>query len=111
MATPSSREACPTPAPDTPPIQIEVAASLDYAELRIVVAQTTTFRNETGGPLSEIVFYVAQNAQPGEFTLQDLRLSDGADAPPARLEGVRLTVPLAVPWNPTAPRSSTCNTS
>ena len=100
VATPSSREACPASTPDTPPIQIEVAASLDYAALRVTVDQTTTFRNVTGDPLSEIVFYVAPNAQPGEFTLQDLRLPDGADAAPARLEGVRLTVPLARPLEP-----------
>ena len=101
MATPSSRDvACLPPVPDAPAIQIVVAASLDYAELRIAVDQTTTFRNDTGAPLSEVVFYVASNAQPGEFTLQDLRLPDSADAAPARLEGVRLTVPLARPLAP-----------
>jgi len=85
---------CPAPTSDTPASQVEVIARLNYAEARVTVDQTTTYRNDTGTTLSEIVLYVAPNAQPGEFTLEALSLPEELDAAPARLEGVRLTVPL-----------------
>ena len=65
-----------------------------------MVDQTTHSAMRPARHCPKVVFYVAPNAQPGEFTLQALRLPDNADAAPARLEGVRLTVPLARPLAP-----------
>lgn len=99
----------PTPSPTVCPSESEetslspaynIVAELDFATKTVTAEQAITYRNDTGTTLSDLVFHVPPNNQPGVFTLNGLSL--GGEAPPslATLEGVRLTVPLDPPLLP-----------
>ncbi len=72
-----------------------ITAALDFATHSVNVTQLINFQNDTGEALSELVFYVAANKEPGIFRLEAVALTGQSEAPVAVLEGVRLSVPLS----------------
>jgi hypothetical protein len=84
-----------TPTDEQATIRYQITADLDYAVHSVHATQSVEFQNSTGEALSELVFYIAANKEPGIFRLEAVMHNEQDEAPAAVLEGVRLSVPLA----------------
>ena len=91
-----------TPEPDqilTIP-HYQISAELDYGWKVVAAQQLVTIPQPSNQPLSEIVLVVQPNWYPGTFQMDELSWGDGASITQYTLEGIRLTIPLAEPWQP-----------
>src|SRR5438445_4397617 len=81
------------------PTRYEIVADLDVARARVDATQRTTYVNETGQPLPNLVFDVTP-AYFGAFTLQSA--SVGGQPATTGADGVILEVKLPAPLAPGA---------
>lgn len=79
---------------DQATIHYTITAEVDYDLHSVSVIQAIDYLNDSSEELSELVFYVAANKEPGVFRLEDVTVNAQANSPPAELVGVRLSVPL-----------------
>src|SRR5437870_139108 len=81
------------------PTRYEIAADLDVARARVEATQRTTYVNETGQPLPNLVFSVTP-AYYRAFTLKSA--SVGGQPAPTSADGSNLEVRLPAPLAPGA---------
>jgi hypothetical protein len=89
-----------TPAPSLVRTRYILSTRLDYARHHLSASQTTAYVSSSPLPLSELVFVVEPNRQPGVFTLTGLTWADGQPVTSYTLEGALLQVPLPTALSP-----------
>jgi len=77
-----------------------IFAQLDYEQHYMGVSQSIEYLNQYDVPLSELVFVVEPNRQPGIFNLEELFWPDGEAIEEFKLENARLTISLPTPLLP-----------
>ncbi len=78
----------------------KISAELDYGWKIVTAQQEVIIPHPSDQPISEIVFVVQPNWYPGAFLLDQLNWTDGAAISNYTLDGIRLKIPLAEPWEP-----------
>lgn len=77
--------------------QYALSAQLNYEWHHLTVSQTVTYVNQTRESLSELLFVVEPNRQPGVLDLNDMSWANGQTIDGYTFEGARLHVPLPDP--------------
>jgi hypothetical protein len=92
----------PSPVPVSQPAfpQYRISAELDYGWKIVTAQQGVTIPHPSDQPISEIVLVVQPNWYPGTFQLDALTWADGTSITGYVLDGIRLSIPLAEPWEP-----------
>jgi len=94
------------PSPSSSPLprsafpQYQISAELDYGWKIVTAQQKVSIPHPSDQPISEIVLVVQPNWYPGTFQLDELFWLDGTPITDYMIEGIRLTIPLAEPWEP-----------
>ena len=95
-----------TPLPSTqPPLSpgslfYQISTELDYGWKIVTAQQDVMIPHPSDQPITEIVLVVQPNWYPNTFQLDALTWLDGTPIIDYILEGIRLTIPLAEPWEP-----------
>ncbi len=90
-----------TPSPEyTDRIQYQILAELDYPNRQVWVDETIIIPHPSNQPLNELILVVPPNAWWGVFQLLDISWVGAEQIDNYSLDGVRLTIPLAEPWQP-----------
>jgi hypothetical protein len=89
--------ALPTATPSPQRTGYKLSARLDYERHFLVVSQTVTYVNKSAERLTDLLFVVEPNRQPGLFRLSELTWADGQAVVDYMLNGARLHVPLREP--------------
>ncbi len=77
-----------------------ISAELDYGWKIVTARQDVTIPHPSNQSITEIVLVVQPNWYPGTFQLDELSWMDGAQITDYALDGIRLEIPLAEPWEP-----------
>ena len=100
LTEPSPTLAATSQASSPPRPQYHISAELDYGWRTLTARQQAVIPHPADQPLSEIVLVVQPNWYPGTFHLDSLTWEDGSEILDYTLDGIRLSIPLATPWNP-----------
>ena len=85
---------------DSPAIQYQLNAILDYYNHLVEVYETIVIPHPANVELVEVVLIVPPNAWPNAFSIQKLISETELSIESYSLEGVRLTILLEEPWLP-----------
>ncbi|MBC8507430.1 MAG: hypothetical protein ISR58_13560 [Anaerolineales bacterium] len=89
--------------PTTPPrpeIQYVFSTDLDYAALKLTVAQFISIPNKSATSLNEIMLIVPPNLYQGAFQLTSITWENGLEITDHNLRGSQMYIPLQEPLDP-----------